>query len=273
MWPMRFERAAELLDGIPNMTPSEGYSIYQHLIRTGAANVLEIGTAHAVSASYMAAALDEAGAGRVTTVDSRAATALRDPQPNEVLDRVGLSGLVDRVLVDDSSYTWWLKEKVQERSDDAGNCEPEYDFCYLDGAHNWTIDGFSVYLIEKLMRPGGWLLLDDLTWSYGDRTAFGPGQGPADLRLSEREAREPHMRAVYELVVRQHPAFTEFRIEEGNWGWAHKAPEQPRRLELTRAPVPGRTMLALTGRRVGREIKSGARRARRSMRRDSRAAD
>ena len=69
-----------------------------------------------------------------------------------------------------SSYTWWLKEQVQARSDRAGNVEPAYDFVYLDGAKNWTIDGLAVVLIEKLLRPGGWLLMDDLPWTYAAAT-------------------------------------------------------------------------------------------------------
>ena len=32
---------------------------------------------------------------------------------------------------------------------------PVYDFCYLDGAHDFTIDGMAVYLVEKLLRPAG----------------------------------------------------------------------------------------------------------------------
>jgi hypothetical protein len=126
-----------------------------------------------------------------------------------------------------------LKEQVERGADAAGNVEPRFDFCYLDGAHNWTIDGLSVVLIEKLLRPGGWLLLDDLGWTYAAGT-HGPGQGPDDLRLSAAERETPHVRAVFDLVVRPHASFTEFREDDGWWGWAHKAPGQPRTYELRR---------------------------------------
>ena len=85
-----------------------------------------------------------------------------------------------------SSYTWWLKEQVQARSDRAGNVEPLYDFVYLDGAKNWTIDGLAVVLIEKLLRPGGWLLMDDLPWTY----AQDPGREATD-GIVHRELSEP----------------------------------------------------------------------------------
>ena len=49
-----------------------------------------------------------------------------------------------------------------------GNGAPRFDLVYLDGAKNWTIDGLAVVLAERLLRPGGWLLMDDLHWTYGD---------------------------------------------------------------------------------------------------------
>ena len=50
------------------MTREQGRRVYDHLRETGATRVLELGTAHAVSAAYMAAAIEERG-GTVTTVD------------------------------------------------------------------------------------------------------------------------------------------------------------------------------------------------------------
>jgi predicted O-methyltransferase YrrM len=233
-----FDQVAEAIAGVPNMSPDEGRSIYGHLVDARARDVLELGTAHGVSSAYMAAAMAQTG-GRVITVDHEVPTARRDPAPGDVLERAGVSHLVERVLVRDSSYTWWLKQQVEQRSDQSGNVEPAFDFCYLDGAHNWTIDGLSVYLVEKLLRPGGWLLLDDLPWRYADAaSSFGPGQGPDDLGLSEDEQREPHVQAVFDLIVRQHPSFTTFRVQNEVWGWAQKNPDAPRRFETVEVAPP-----------------------------------
>jgi predicted O-methyltransferase YrrM len=237
---------AAAVRGIPNMKEREGERVSRHLRATGVRDVLEIGTAHGVSAAYMAAALPEGG--RVTSVDSTTAARARTPSAEEVLTRVGVRDKVDLVLVDDSSYTWWLKEQVERRSDAAGNVEPLYDFCYLDGAHNWTIDGLAVVLMEKLLRPGGWLLLDDLGWTY-EGGSHGPDQGPDDLRLSPAERRTPHVRAVFDVIVRPHPAFPECREEDGWWGWAHKDPSAPRRYEVrTVVPLQDRLARLLRGR-------------------------
>jgi hypothetical protein len=147
---------------------------------------------------------------------------------------------VDLLRVPDSSYTWFLKDQVEARSDSSGNCSPCYDFCFLDGAHNFTIDGLSVVLLEKLLSPGGWLLLDDLNWTYkGYDDAIGHVPRPDKMyALSEAERTTPHVRAVFELIVKQHPSFTDLRDTDGAWGWARKAPGKPRKytLEASRPP-------------------------------------
>jgi predicted O-methyltransferase YrrM len=217
-----FEAVATRIEGIPNMTRDRARRVYDHLRDSQAKHVLELGTAHGVSASYMAAAVEDRG-GSVTTVDHVVATKLRDPQPDAVIERAGLTGAVNRVLVQDSSYTWWLGQQIQAHSQ-GQICQPQFDFVYIDGAHNWTIDGFSFFLVEKLLRPGGWILLDDMAWSYGaGSSSFGPGQGPDALGLSPSERSVPHVKLLFDLLVAQHPAFRNFLVEDEDWGWAQKS--------------------------------------------------
>ena len=234
---MQYEAVAAAVEGIPHMSPAEGRIIYDHVRHTRPENVLELGVAHGVGAAYIAAALDENGKGSLTTVDS-SAFLYEEPTAEELMERLGLSRLV-RVDRSSSTYTWFLKERIEERSDADGNCEPVYDFCYLDGAKDWTIDGLAVILIEKLLRPDGWLLMDDLDWTFSSWEGKGKsweGNGKVGARetnaMSEAERNDPHLRAVFDLIVAQHPSFTELRIQDGWWGWARKAPGEPRRLSL-----------------------------------------
>lgn len=243
---MEFEEVAEAVAGVPFMRPDQGRRIYDHVRATQPERILEIGTAHGVSAAYMAAALDANGHGELTTVDSVRGAAHYQPDP--LLAKVALGHLIRVVRTDDSSYNWWLKEQVERRSDVEGNCLPIFDFCYLDGAHDWTIDGLAVILIEKLLNPGAWLLLDDLAWMHAT------GTGTVADGLSEAERTQPHMRAVFELIVKQHPSFAELRIEDEDWGWAHKDPGAPRRLsiETTRSPS---AYLTIALRRAVRQVR------------------
>jgi predicted O-methyltransferase YrrM len=226
---MGFDEVARAVAGVPFMSPEQGRLVYDHVRATRPAEVLELGTAHGVGTAYLAAGLEDNGAGRLTTVDF--AGAAYDPAPEALLERAGVAGRV-QVVREFSSYTWWLKEQVQARSDRAGNVEPRYDFVYLDGAKNWTIDGLAVVLIEKLLRPGGWLLMDDLPWTYAQDPSREATDGIVHRELSEAERREPHLRAVFDLIVAQHPSFTDVRIQDEWWGWAHKAPGEPRRYSV-----------------------------------------
>ena len=257
---MRFEDVAGAVRGIPFMSEHWGRRVYDHVRQTGPEQVLELGTAHGVSAAYLAAALEANGQGHLVTADHGASRF--DPPPQEVLQRAGLAHRVT-IVREHSSYNWFLKEQVEQHSDQAGNCTPVYDFCYLDGSHNFDIDGLAVVLVEKLLRPGGWLLMDDLDWTYehnpwvapelwpdGNARPFGP--------LSERQRTAPQLRPVFELIVKQHPAFTQLSIEDEWYAWAQKRPGAPRRLEITSS----RSLGAALGGELRRRIR--ARRYRRS---------
>jgi predicted O-methyltransferase YrrM len=232
------------------MSPDQGRVIGDHVRRTGPREALELGTAHGVGAAYIAAAL-EPGA-RLTTVDF--AGAAYPPAPEDVLARAGVADRVEIVRAY-SSYTWWLKEQVQARSDAHGNVEPRYDFVYLDGAKNWTVDGLAVVLVEKLLRPGGWLLLDDLDWTYADDPGRAATDGVVHRDLSEPERTEPHLRAVFDLIVAQHPSFTELRREDEWWGWARKNPGAPRTYSVTTSQsLPA--LLTNTARKAARKARA-----------------
>ena len=227
---VQFEEIAAAVGDVPYMTPVLGRRVYDHIRRTRPEAVLELGSAHGVGAAYMAAALEANGAGRLTTVDYAGASF--DPAPDEVLARTGLAHRVTVVRAH-SSYNWFLKAEIERRSDVHGNVEPSIDFCYLDGCKNFNVDGLAVVLIEKLLRPGGWLLMDDLEWTYrSNRWIVPSGDGRPLGPLDESELDEPHLLAVFELLVKPHPSFTNLIREDAWYGWAQKLPGAPRRYSL-----------------------------------------
>src|SRR5437763_7509727 len=124
---MEFDEVAAAVEGVPFMSPVLGRRVYDHIRRTQPEQALELGTAHGVSAAYIAAALEANQFGHLTTVDHGGAA--YDPSPEDVLSRAGLAHRVT-ILREHSSYNWFLKTQVEEASDAAGNCEPRYDFCY-----------------------------------------------------------------------------------------------------------------------------------------------
>lgn len=225
---MKFEDAARLVDAVPDphIPASRGRVLYDHIRTHRPERLLELGTARGGSAMFMAAALEANGSGHLTSVNSSRWN-WRNPTPREVIDG---SGLAHRITLDKrfSTYTWFLKTELESCLDGSGTVQPKYDFIFLDGAKYWSTDGLAVVLMEKLLRPGGWLLLDDLGWTYDKHTEQERHYEIEVAKLSEEERSEPHLRAVFDLLIQPNEAFSEFLIEDDWWGWARKSPDAGR---------------------------------------------
>ena len=100
--------------------------------------------------------------------------------------------------------------------------------------------------------------MDDLDWTYADDPAREATDGVANRDLSEPERTQPHLRAVFDLIVAQHPSFTELRVQDEWWGWARKAPGEPRRYTVETS----RPLGALAAGAARRALRAGRRRAR-----------
>jgi predicted O-methyltransferase YrrM len=223
---MEFEEAARIVEEVPppHIPASRGQLLYEHIRKNRPENLLELGTARGGSAVFLASALEANGTGHLTTVDSTR-WHWKDPTPQEVLEKAGLS---HRVTFDKhfSTYTWFLKAEIEKCLNDDGSVRPEYDFIFLDGAKNWSTDGIAVVTMEKLLKPGGWLLLDDLGWNYEKHAADTPFHYEIEIaKLSPEERSEPHLRRIFDLLIRTNPVFDQFVIQDGWWGWARKSPD------------------------------------------------
>lgn len=214
---MDFDTIARSLAGVPHIVPDRAHVLYDFVLNEKPARILELGFAHGVSTCYMAAALDEIGAGHITTIDIPDALN-RKPDLHQLLEKTGLGKYVTPII-DPTSYTWTLMEMIQEATS-AGRCEPGYDFVFVDGAHSWDVDGFAFFLAEKLLKPGGWFLFDDMYWSYDEDLADNPAVGT----MTPRDRNTPQIDRVFHLLATQHPNLDEFRTQ-GNWGWARKRPD------------------------------------------------
>lgn len=104
------------------------------------------------------------------------------------------------------------------------NPTPRFDFCFIDGAHSWFTDGFAFFLVDRLLKPGGLLIFDDLNWTYASSPALSQSEWVAQMPKEEKETAQ--VRKVYELLVKPHPAYGEF-IEKDGWAYARKVSTQP----------------------------------------------
>lgn len=177
-------------------------------------DLLELGFAHGKSSAIMAATLRDLGRGHLTTID-RVQARRMDPSLDEVLEDLGLTEWVT-AYYEPRSYTWRLMRLLEAYR------EPVFDFVYIDGGHSWDATGFGFCLVDRLLRPGGWVLFDDLDWTFKSMEARYNGALPWWLRQMPQEERNTRqVRKVWELLVKRHPGYGSFR-EEGPWGFARK---------------------------------------------------
>lgn len=217
---MKLEALVEALSELdyPPLTSQDGgRKLYEFVRESGVTDVLELGFAHGTSSMYIAAGLDERGSGRLTTIDRESARA-REPSIEGLLAVTGLGKYVQPIFAA-TSYTWELMTIIEDRSH-GGQTEPQFDFCFIDGAHTWADDGLAFFLVDKLLVPGGWILFDDLHWRYADSPTM--KEDPDVLAMPEVERATPQVMKVFSLLVYQHPGYEAHRVKEG-WGWARKA--------------------------------------------------
>lgn len=212
---MQFEKVRDLIAGVPFTTPENGKVLYDFVLGSGVKEVLELGFAHGVGCCYMAAAMQERGEGRITCVDRHSAKD-RAPNIDALLAKTGLTAHANPVYCE-NSYTWTLLELIEQNTV-GGVCQPVYDFVFIDGAHLFEPDALAFYLSDKLLKPGGWLLFDDLYWTL-HASEF--QSEPWVTKLSRAERESPHVLKIFDVIVKQHPAYTDFRVVD-QWGWCRK---------------------------------------------------
>ena len=194
--------------------------IYNCILATKASDCLELGTAFGATTCVMAAAVEEIGSGMVTTVDIMG----REPVGiDELAQATGLSRFI-RPIVHRAGYNWYLSLVLLEQTK-GRVCEPNLDFCYLDGAHEWQPDALAVLLMTKLLRPGGWMMIDDLNFKLRDCQ---PGW---EITFADKSADELDTRQIgmaFDLLVKPHPDLEHFMLtNDGHIGWARKIANTP----------------------------------------------
>jgi predicted O-methyltransferase YrrM len=195
----------------PHMTLEQANVITEFIADNKLGNILELGFKHGVSTCYMAAALAERGHGSIVTMDLELA---RDLSPNieQLLERIGERDRV-QVFYEPTSYNWRMLKFLDE------NPNPRFDFVYVDGAHDWNVDALAFFLADRLLLPGGWIIFDDLEWSYSTSPSLKSTERVRNMPVEERTTQQ--VKKIYELLVKPHPGYHNFRTEHG-WGFAQK---------------------------------------------------
>lgn len=208
---MKNHDVKRIVGDIPHMTLEEAETITKFIADKQVETILELGFSQGVSTCYMAAALSELGRGSIVSIDlewTRKAT----PNIEELLERIGERHRV-KIFYEPTSYTWRMMRFLEE------DPTPRFDLCYLDGAHSWFVDALAFFLVDRLLRPGGWIIFDDLEWTYATSPSLRERESVRSMPLDEQTT--PQVKMIYELLVKTHPNYQNFRLE-GHWAFAQK---------------------------------------------------
>lgn len=212
---LEIEKTYELIGDVPFMKLYEA-KIMDNLIKTfNLRNLLELGFYHGVSSCYMASTLKEIGEGHLTTIDLYYAKDQYSPNIEQLLEKCDLREYV--TIYYENSYNWRLMKFIQE------NPDPIFDFCFIDGAHDWYTDALAFSLVDKLLKPSGWIIFDDLNWTFAECNEMKNFDYVKNMPVEEKTI--PHIKLIFELLVKRNPNYCNFVEIKNGWGIAQKKPE------------------------------------------------
>ena len=223
---MKFNEIYSIVGGVPFISKENGRFLYELILKERLMHILELGIGYGTATCYMAAALQELGEGSITSVDLIAAKDTFNPSAEEQLEKTGLSEFATVIRMQ-TGYTWFLHNEIANNTKD-NVCNEIYDLCVIDGPKNWTIDGAAFFFVDKLLKKNGWIIFDDYHWTYASANSRREStDGITHRFLSKNEQETPHIRDVFELLVKQHPHYGNLLVlEESGWALAQKTMTQ-----------------------------------------------
>lgn len=95
------------------------------------------------------------------------------------------------------SYNWSLAQLIK------ANAAPIFDYVYIDGAHTWAIDALAFFLVDRLLKPGGYVDLDDYNWRIA-RSSLSPRRFPKIRQWYTKEQMQtPQVAMIVDLLIKR----------------------------------------------------------------------
>ena len=209
-----FDKVESMFGDVDYMRTDEALLMRDFIVEHEVRDVLEIGFYHGKSSAYFAAILEDLGQGHLVTIDRNTARN-REPNIDQVLSSLSLEHRVTPVYAE-RSYTWELAKMIRATP------RPKFDLCYFDGGHTWDATGFGFLLVDLLLRPGGWIIFDDLEWTI-EIAAQSMDRVPRHWRdCSVDEQATPAVKMVFEILVPHLGYGDRHTVNGGQWGIARK---------------------------------------------------
>lgn len=102
---------------------------------------------------------------------------------------------------------------------------PQFDLAYLDGGHVMHLDGTAICILKELAKPGGYLILDDISWSLAQSPTQCPEKRPRTaMEYDQRQIEACHVDLARRCFLDTDPRFTLLE-ETRNSAVYQRAPE------------------------------------------------
>jgi hypothetical protein len=121
-----------------------------------------------------------------------------------LLERTGLSQLVT-IYSEPSSCHWRLMNFLRSGS------QSSFDFIYIEGCTTWQDLSFTCCLAELLLKQGGWIVVDNLLFTFRESRSLDRRQNSATPSEQRSLAQ---VKAVFKLLVEGNTNFYNFRYLE-----------------------------------------------------------
>jgi hypothetical protein len=102
------------------------------------------------------------------------------------------------------SYNWSLAKVL------AQNSRPIYDYVFIDGAHTFAVDALATLLLDRLLKVGGYMDLDDWDWTLRGSPSLNPRVFPATNQMYTPEQIETRqVELIIDVILRRSPCYRE----------------------------------------------------------------
>jgi hypothetical protein len=92
----------------------------------------------------------------------------------------------------------------------------KFDYVYLDGSHDLTIDGLAFYLIDKLLNIGGYIEFDDYNWCHANSHTCSPFPPVNNKRIrdmyTDKQVNIPHIKLIVDNLVKTDKRYKEIKL-------------------------------------------------------------
>lgn len=104
------------------------------------------------------------------------------------------------------SYNWNLSEMVLDMKEN--QIDGVFDVIYLDGAHSFCVDGLCCCLIKKLIKKDGYIIFDDIDWSFKKDCPNSPQYG----KFTEEQVADCQIKRVINIFMQEDDNFRELYL-------------------------------------------------------------